>query len=69
MTLGFGLKQLGRCRKFYLDWQSVGMNGFVEQVITECSVLDMLRLRCLSGFHGFRNLELTEKRFVVKEEY
>lgn len=67
MTLGFGLKQLGGCHKFYLDWEGGGMNGFVEQVITECSVLDILRLRYLTGFHGFRNLELTEMRFVVKE--
>lgn len=63
MTLGFELKQLGKCCKFYLDWEHVGMNGFVEQGITKCS---MLRLRCLSRFHGFRSLELSEERFVLE---
>lgn len=32
----------------------------------ECSVLDLLKLRCLSGFHGFRNLALSQERFVLE---
>lgn len=34
--------------------------------ITKCSVLDMLRLRCLADFHGFRSLELSKERFVLE---
>ena len=31
MTLGFVLEQLAGCSKFYLDWEDVRMNGFMEQ--------------------------------------
>lgn len=33
---------------------------------TECYVLGMLGLTCLSGFHGFRSLELGEERFILE---
>lgn len=36
------------------------MNGSVEQVSLSV-LLDRLGLRCLSGFHRFRNLELSEE--------
>ena len=34
--------------------------------ITKCSVLDMLRLRCLADFHGFRSKERFVLEMVVK---
>lgn len=34
--------------------------------IIECSMLDMLTLRCLLGFHGFRNVKLSKERFVLE---
>lgn len=35
MTLGFEFKQLDKCCKFYLNWEHVRMNGFVEQGIDQ----------------------------------